>query len=375
MSGATNPAVNVGANFNVAQSTSGGSFFSNGVTGDCILRQTSTSNAIRIGVGSATAQFDVNNTAINLNVNPNITSATNPTLTIGANTNVSQVTSAGTFFSNTGIGDTVVRNSSTSLSVQMGVGSGSAQIQIENTKVDFRVNPSLIASVNPSLDISSNTNVAQVTSAGTFFSTSASGDTIVRNASTSQTLRMGIGTGTEQLNITNTQINANVTIACAGSLSIAQNATITGTLGVALGITAGSLSLPTTGGTAGNLDYYEESAAFNISMSTPDGTNHNLPVTATRIGKIVVIQSSGLSVTSNSAAKFSAAAGQIPARFRPSVGQGFIDNIQNNTVGDFGLFVFGTDGAMHVGVGVADGNFANTGTATILTFSFSYLTS
>ena len=314
----------------------------------------------------------------------NIT-GTNASCNVGTNCNFAQPSVANGFFTGTVSGDMCLRQTNTGLSVYIGVGSGTPQTQITNTKFVFNVNPSIASATNPSLTAGSNSIFAQTTAGGTFFSNGVTGDTIIRQGDTTKTIRIGVGTGaqTSGLDVSLSQVSVNLaTLACAGSLTVAVNAAITGTLSslslstgviTAGAITATSLTLPTTGGTPAALNYYEENTVFNVSMSTPDSTNHDLSITATRVGKLVTLHSNGLSVTSNSAARFVAAVGQIPSRFRPTSGIAWLDNVEDNGSAVLGSISVAADGSMLVGVGVTAGNFQNTGSAAILSFSVSYL--
>jgi hypothetical protein len=55
----TNPNVNIGSYFNVAQVTAGGSYFTGTANGDCILRQNNTAASIYLGVGSSVPDFQI----------------------------------------------------------------------------------------------------------------------------------------------------------------------------------------------------------------------------------------------------------------------------------------------------------------------------
>jgi hypothetical protein len=318
----------------------------------------------------------------------NIT-GTNASCNIGTKFTISQSSVSNGFFNGSAVGDCCIRQTDTTLSLLMGVGSATAQQQITNTAINFRVNPNITSGTNPTLTVGTNTVLAQSSAAGTFFTNGNTGDSAISQRDTTKSIRLGVANGsqTSGLDISLTQVTVNLaTLACAGSLTVAVNATITGTLSslslstgviTAGAITATSLTLPTTGGTPAALDYYEDNSTsdFNITVSTPDGTNHNLPLRVVRTGKMVVISSAGLSVTSNSAARFVAASGQVPSRWRPQFDLDFIDNVEDNSAPVTGLIAIKANGGVDVGVGLGGGNFTNTGTAAIKPFSFSYPTS
>jgi hypothetical protein len=64
----TNAAANIGTNVVLGQASASGAFFTGSITGDLCLRQGSTTNNVKIGVGSAGAQMTISNTLISLNV-------------------------------------------------------------------------------------------------------------------------------------------------------------------------------------------------------------------------------------------------------------------------------------------------------------------
>lgn len=321
---------------------------------------------------------------------------TNPACNIGANFNVAQATTSAAFFSGTVNGDCILRNSNSSFSIYIGVGGSTAQVQIANTVVNFKVNPTIATSTNPTITFGTNGLIAQPTANAQFFTNGLTGDFSIRQSSLTNVLRLGVANGSQAsgLDISSTHITTNLATTINGafdvvganatfnqSITVGINATIvgnssSGTATVTGLATVGSLIFSGISQTA--LSYYEEdiTGSTNISMSTPaGGANQNLPVKFTRIGKIVTMQSAGLSVTSTSAAKFVAAAGQIPSKFRPSSNLAYIDDVGDNSLAVIGLISIGSDGSMTVGVGAANANFTNTGNASILSFSLTYLTS
>lgn len=187
---------------------------------------------------------------------------TNATCTIGANLNLAQASGSGAFFSGTVSGDTCIRQSNTGFSIYLGVGSGTAQQQISNTAVNFRVNPAVNTSTNPAITVGTNFTIAQPTANAQFFTNGLTGDCAIRQSSTTNTLRLGVGTGAQAsgLDISLTAVSVNLaTLACAGSLTVAVNASVTGTL---------SAGLLFTGSTATFGSALDASSIITLSSTT-----------------------------------------------------------------------------------------------------------
>lgn len=217
-----NAACNVGTNFNVAQSSGSGSFFAGTVSGDCILRQTNSSFSICLGIGSDAPELQILLNSILVRANISNISAANPaslleSSSLSSTGTFGQVTSANTFFNGTAVGDIVLKNSDTAVSLRLGLGTGNSQLQIVNANVNFHVDPKILSATNPALYIGTQANIGEPTSNGQFFSNSLTGDTVIKNTNTSNTVRIGVGSSSSQFDVTNTQLISNVPFVCAGN--------------------------------------------------------------------------------------------------------------------------------------------------------------
>jgi len=245
----------------------------------------------------------------------------------------------------------------------------------------------------PTLNIgaTSTFNIGNVTGGGQFFTGTVSGDTCIRATNTGRQLLLGVGTGAAQFAILNTVIQSNLThkfgyagtnrmpyLDASSNLTGSSNYTVNGTGGLTItqNFTASGVILATSGATAGTLNYYEENVSFSLTMNTPDGTTHPLPLTVTRIGKIVVVEWDSLTVTANTATTFNSSI-TLPTKWRPVVAAGIMrfTPVTDNTVAAQGRMSISSTGVVTFGVGVSGGNFTNSGQAIIQPGSVSYLTS
>lgn len=129
IAGTTNPALSFDSGQNIFASASGsGSYFSNAINNDAIIRTASTSNNVQIGAGTGASQLSVG-TTVSVNCsNLNLVNSAFPCLNIGASQQISfgYVTTAGGYFTDSIIGDTCIIQTSTSNNILLGTGTSGA---------------------------------------------------------------------------------------------------------------------------------------------------------------------------------------------------------------------------------------------------------
>lgn len=326
--GASAPAVNIGAtaSFNIGLATASNNFFNGTVNGDTCIRQGNTARQLLLGVGAGNAQFAVQNGGPQSNVSHKFAYAgTNRMPYLDA----SSILTGSANYTVNGTGGLTITQGFTAAT---GTFSGLGGVVIGGT--------------SPSANIGSTTQYAATTGNNQFFNPSLTGDTCIRNTSTTNFIRIGVGGGNAQFIVGNT----------------------TAIFGV-------GFTLPTSGATAGSLDYYEQNVSFNLTMNTPDGTTHDLPLTVSRIGKIVTVEWDSLTVTANTATTFNSSI-TLPTKWRPVVAAGIMRfaPVTDNTAAAQGRMSIASSGVVTFGVGVSGGNFTASGQAIIQPGSVTYLT-
>jgi hypothetical protein len=142
---------------------------------------------------------------------------------------------------------------------------------------------------------------------------------------------------------------------------IFNNGFVNGPLTAGTGIFTNGITLPTTGGTPGLLNYYENSASFNLAFTGPASVS--VACNITMVGTSVCLTFGGIPSTGTSANTFfDSGVSLIPGRFLPGRNLYFpiinTDSILAAT-GQVGILVIQLTGEVKIYATAAFGNFSN----------------
>lgn len=151
-------------------------------------------------------------------------------------------------------------------------------------------------------------------------------------------------------------------------------------------ITTSNLFLPTTGGVPTSLTYYEEFVGTTTFTSTAFAGTQTVDMLLTRVGNMVTMQLSGISVTGTGvqgAITNNASGVPLPTRFMPRSAGGdsiFVIQVRDNNVPMPGRFTLSTNGFFNVVKSTVSGSnlfinvaFSGVGVTGFAKFSISWI--